>query len=342
MLDNTKLSPLAHQYVANPQLTQIALPFEWKGTPLDKKGKFVNHEIQHDHSLGNLLKWQLMRNPQKRAKKLDDWKLEVLFDTDFLSIKKDCIVWLGHSSYFIRLAGISMLIDPVLFNVSFLKRKSALPIAPDQLRDLDYLLISHDHRDHLDVRSLQVLSRINPQVTYLTGLRMDLFLKKIVGSTNIQTAGWYQKYLTKEDVSIYYIPSRHWAKRTLTDTNHRLWGGFVIQGAGKTIYFSGDSGYGSHFSDISQLFPEIDYGIIGIGAYKPEFFMGQSHLSPSEAVVAFHDLKAKTLIPMHYGTFDLSDEPLSDPVKTLEKIKHENGIKGEVTFLNPGELLLPP
>lgn len=340
MNDNLKKAPLANHYIANPKLPKIELPFEWKGTPLNKNGQFLNHEFLHDHSLSKLLKWQTMKNPQKLDKKQDDWKLEVLFNTDFLTSKNDCIVWLGHATYFIRLAGISILVDPVLFNVSFLKRKSPLPIAPDLLTGLDYILISHDHRDHLDVKSIQILSKINPKATYLTGLRMDALLQKITGSTMIQSAGWYQKFITKEDIEIYYIPSRHWAKRSLADTNHRLWGGFIIQAVGKTIYFGGDSGYGSHFSDIAQIFPRIDCAILGIGAYKPEFFMGQSHLSPSEAVKAFHDLKAKTLIPMHYGTFDLSDEPLSDPFKTLHKIEHQQGIKGSVAFLNPGEMLL--
>jgi L-ascorbate metabolism protein UlaG (beta-lactamase superfamily) len=248
-------------------------------------------------------------------------------------------VWLGHASFFIRLAGISMLIDPVLFNVSLIKRQSALPVAVDELRNIDYMLISHDHRDHCDEKSLEILARNNPDAIYLTGLRLETLIQTFTHSTKIQSAGWYQQYKTDDDIKICYVPSRHWGRRFLNDTNRRLWGGYVIQGAGKTIYFSGDSGYGSHFEDIGKIFPEIDYCIIGVGAYKPEFFMGQSHVSPTNAVKAFHDMHAKVMIPMHYGTFDLSDEPMGDPLRVLHKLDDQGEIKGDLKALKVGEIL---
>ena len=109
----------------------------------------------------------------------------------------------------------------------------------------------------------------------------------------------------------------------------------MIQGGGKTIYFGGDSGYGSHFREIGEAFPSIDYFIGGIGAYKPEFFMGQSHTSPMDAVKAFEDTRAKWMIPMHYGTFDLSDEPLGDPIRVLKKAEGQE----RILYLRPGERL---
>src|SRR5690606_38270524 len=133
--------------------------------------------------------------------------------------------------------------------------------------------------------------------------------------------------------------SRHWGRRYIMDLNHRLWGGFVIQGNKKTIYFSGDSAYGSHFSDIASIFPQIDYCMIGIGAYKPPFIMEQSHWSPAQAIKAFADTKAKAMIPMHYGTFDLSDEPMSEPLKILRKIQQES-TEINIRYLIPGEIEL--
>lgn len=330
-----------NKYVHNPDLSYPDLPFEWKGTPLDRQGKFVNHEHRHIDSFREVLKWQLSKNPQKTEKKNEKWRLEVMYNHDFLNTEKDCLVWLGHASFFIRLAGVSLLIDPVLFNVSLLKRKADLPVDPRLLKGLDYILVSHDHRDHCDVKSLQLLAHNNPGATYLTGLKLDGLLNKITNSRNIQTAGWYQQYATDERIRIYYVPSRHWGRRFLHDINRNLWGGYVIRGAGRTIYFSGDSGYGSHFSDIARIFPEIDYSLIGIGAYKPEFFMAQSHLSPVDAVRAFHDTGAKYMIPMHYGTFDLSDEPLGDPVQTLREVERQKEVKGKISYLKPGELLFP-
>ncbi|MCK7555892.1 MBL fold metallo-hydrolase [Chitinophaga sedimenti] len=227
-----------------------------------------------------------------------------------------------------------MLIDPVLFNVSFMKRRAPVPVPVASLRQVDYILISHDHRDHCDAASLKVLSQQNPDATYLTGLRMKTLLHGLTGSNRIQEAGWYQQYRTPEAINIYYLPTRHWSRRGLGDTNKRLWGGFVIQGAGKTIYFGGDSGMGSHFAEVGQLFPQIDYALIGIGAYKPEFFMSQAHLSPTDAVTAFNDTHAKHMIPMHYGTFDLSDEPLGDPLRVLQ----QTGAEGVIP-VGPGEMV---
>jgi L-ascorbate metabolism protein UlaG (beta-lactamase superfamily) len=97
---------------------------------------------------------------------------------------------------------------------------------------------------------LKVLAKNNPKAIYLTGLKVDKVIKNITRSTSIEAAGWYQQFNTKSELTITYVPSRHWGRRYLTDTNVRLWGGFVIQAAGKTIYFGGDSGYGSHFADI--------------------------------------------------------------------------------------------
>lgn len=323
------------EYIDNPHLQYVDLPFEWKGTPVDHRGRFVNHEHPFINSFRELLKWQLMKNPQKKEKAGDTWQLEVIRGDSFLGDKDDCIVWLGHASFFIRLGGRSILVDPVLFDLPLIKRQSELPVAPDRLRSLDYILVSHDHRDHCDSKSLKLLAANNPEATILTGLGLDGLLRTFTKEQEIQSAGWYQQYITDECIQICYVPSRHWGRRYWSDTNCNLWGGFVIQGGGKTIYFGGDSGYGSHFGDVGKVFPTIDYFIGGIGAYKPEFFMGQSHTSPTDAVQAFEDTGAKWMIPMHYGTFDLSDEPLGDPIRVLKKAKEQE----RILYFRPGEIL---
>ncbi len=327
-------------YLSNSRLETLKTPFEWKGTPVNKRGRFVNLEVPFVNSFRKLLKWQFMRNPQKFEKKHDRWLLPIDYNSGFLTSKEDCVVWLGHSSFFIRIERITILIDPVFYNVSFLKRKSPLPIQPDLFKGIDYILISHDHRDHCDATSLKLLAKNNPNVIYLTGLGMEGLIKKITQSNTIQTAGWYQKYDTKNHIKIYFTPSQHWGRRSLNDMNRRLWGAFVIQNAETTIYFGGDSGYGGHFSDLVKIFPKIDYAILGIGAYKPLFFMSPIHLSPSDAIQAFKDLKAQKMIPMHYGTFNLADEPLSDPIKTLQRSEIDQDVQGQIDYLNPGEILI--
>ncbi|HEV7382701.1 MAG TPA: MBL fold metallo-hydrolase [Dyadobacter sp.] len=320
-------------FKSNPDLPYISLPFAWEGTPVDEKGRFQNQEFLFNGSLSLLFKWQLQRNPQKLEKQNDKWKLNVPEQCDFLSHNKDVCVWLGHASFFIRLNGITMLIDPLFFDSRFLKRLSPLPAAPENFRNLDYILISHDHRDHCDEKTIKFLAANNPDAVWLTGLNMESLLQSFTKSTQIQTAGWYQQYKTAPGLKITYMPSRHWGRRLFGDTNHRLWGGFVIQCTGLTIYFCGDSGYGSHFKTAGQIFPDIDYCLVGIGAYKPEFIMAQSHTSPADAFRAFQDTGAKYMIPMHYGTFDLADEPMGDPLRVLKQLDRT---KGKVKYPDVG------
>src|SRR5690554_3778362 len=251
-----------YEYTNNSQLTTIETPFKWPGTPIDKRGRFVNEEVPFKNSFFKLLKWQTMQNPQKFEKMHERWHLPIDYSGDFLTSKEDGIVWLGHSSFYIRMSNITILIDPVFFNVSFFKRKLEFPVSPHFFKEIDYILISHDHRDHCDERSLKILAKNNPNATYLTGLGMEPLLNKLTGSNKIQAAGWYQKYDIVNELQICFTPSKHWGRRHLNDMNCRLWGGFVIQGAGKTIYFSGDSGYGKHFSKLAEIFPNIDYAII--------------------------------------------------------------------------------
>jgi L-ascorbate metabolism protein UlaG (beta-lactamase superfamily) len=331
---------MAVSYTSNPQLPTILPPDRWKGTPLDAKGAFVNHEFPFYPYFRDLLRWQTERNSYKEQKKRDTWRLNVVRDSSFLQSDEDVIVWLGHATFFIRLGGVTLLTDPVFGNVGPVKRQSAMPVAADQLRGLDYVLVSHNHRDHCDEASLKTVSRQNPTTTYLTGLKMESLLKDFTGSQAIQAAGWYQQYETDTSkIKVYYLPSRHWARRGLFDTNTQLWGAYIIQAGGKTIYFSGDTGYGSHLKEVGELFPTIDYCIIGVGAFEPRWFMGSNHIAPDDAVKGFGEMGARTMIPMHYGTFDLSDEPMGEPRRFLQQLEKEGKVNGGLKLLDVGEVL---
>lgn len=328
-------------FTSNPKLETILPHTEWQGTPLSPSGRFVNHEHPFNTGMADVLKWQLTPNPDKQLKKRDNWRLQPAPYNDWLSSNVDCIVWLGHSSFFIRLSGATVLIDPVFGDLSFLiKRFVKFPLDPSKLKKLDYILLSHDHRDHLDEPSVKALAKNNPNAHYLTGLGIEGLLQNLTGSKLIQSAGWFQKFHTPNSpLEIFYLPSRHWGRRLLTDTNVRLWGAFVIRSGNKTIYFSGDTGYGSHFKKAGELFPGISHAIIGIGAYKPEWFMGSNHISPQDAVKGFNELGAQYLLPMHYGTFDLSDEALSDPYRVMLKQQELGRIKGQLLLPQPGEVV---
>lgn len=329
------------QYTSNPNLKTILPPAQWQGTPLDARGCFVNHEYPFEPKFNEVWKWQRQTNPQKAQKKQDTWRLQPSREQDWLTNGKDCIIWLGHSTFFIRLNGVTLLTDPIFGSPSFLmKRQVDFPIEPKLLQYLDFILLSHDHRDHLDQPSLQLLAKQHPNTQYLTGLKMVELVQKFTGSKHIQTAGWYQQYhIENAPIEVYFLPARHWSRRGLYDTNQRLWGAFVIKSNETTIYFSADTGYGSHLREVSDIFPKLDYCIMGVGAYKPEWFMGPSHISPIDAVKAFHEMNAKHLIPMHYGTFDLSDEPLSEPPFILKQLEKEGKIKGKLHLPQPGEAI---
>jgi L-ascorbate metabolism protein UlaG (beta-lactamase superfamily) len=307
-------------FTLNPELETYA-PDGWLGTPLDSNGKFVNLNYPFKPEFSKLIQWQTQKNPQKAQKKSEKWFPEVFTDNSFLFSKDDCFVWLGHSSFFIRMDGIGLLIDPVFGNASIVPRKTVFPYADEIGKYAQFLLISHDHRDHCDLPSLKKIAIQNPNIQVVTGLNMKSVLTSVFAKDKIQEAGWYQKYKLPFGLEIWFLPSRHWSRRSLSDTNKRLWGGFHISSiSGHSYFFMGDSGYDTHFSSISHLFKRPSFAFMGIGAYSPEWFMHSSHMTPESSWKAFNDLGGEIFIPMHYGTFDLADEPMSEPIERLKAV----------------------
>lgn len=325
---------VVEKYVRNENLTTVKA--DWQGTPVDQKGRFVNVEHPFLPSVIDLLKWQLSGNPQAEEKKNDRQRLEVFDPTEFLQSEKEGILWLGHAGFFVRLGGKSILLDPVFGDPPFIDPYLDVPSPLDKIRHVDYVLISHDHRDHTDEESIKQIARKFPNAEFLVGLRMDELIKDwINGSNRVQTAGWYQRFSIPDDnLKIYFLPVRHWSRRGLFDTNERLWGGFVIESGETSIYFSGDSGFGSHYKEVGELFPDIDYFLIGIGAYKPRWFMKPNHNTPEEAFQAFVDAGAKYLVPMHFGRFEMSDEPPSEPLRLLKEKAAEANASDKIKPLN--------
>ncbi len=314
---------------------------DWQGTPVDQKGRFVNAEFPFLPSTIDMLKWQFGTKPQKEEKQIDTTRLAVKDPTEFLQSGKDGILWLGHAAFLIRVRGVNILLDPVFGKPPLVGGLVDVPSPIDELPPIDYILISHDHRDHCDEATIKQLTTKFPDAKILAGLRMDELLDDWKSpSSEIQTAGWYQQFSTDERLKIFFLPVRHWSRRGLFDTNQRLWGGFVIQGAEKTVYFSGDSGYGSHYQELAALFPKIDYFIVGIGAYKPIWFMKPNHNAPAEAFQGFVDAKADVLIPMHFGRFDLSDEPPGEPIRLLRENAAQSNLSDKIKVLQINESII--
>ena len=232
------------QYLKNEQLETIRE--DWKGNPFkDKEFKYVGNSFRAEYS--TVFKYLFRRNPQAKEKKNDKWRPSVHRKSAYLKGYEDFVVWLGHATFLIQLNGVRMITDPLFYDLPMLKRFVYIPFELDELTDVDYVLLSHDHRDHCDQKSMKAFLKRN-NATILTSLKMTDVIGSWVGKTPIQEAGWYQKYaLEKEGIEVIYLPAQHWCRRGLTDFNRRLWGSFMIKSEKHTIYFGADSASGEHF-----------------------------------------------------------------------------------------------
>lgn len=231
------------------------------------------------------------------------------------------LVWLGHASWLVQLGGLSLIIDPVLRpRVGVLiKRNGAAPVAMKALPPIAAQLVTHNHHDHMELSSLRALA--SPVIAGLGTARITRNRPKTV------ELGWWDS-VDLGTVKVTFVPSQHWSRRGLFDANRSLWGGFVIQSGGLSIYHAGDTAYFAGFAEIGRRFPAIDAALLPIGAYAPEWFMSRQHMNPPEALHAFTDLGARQMIAMHWGTFKLTDEALDEPPRWFHDSVAERGISG--------------
>ncbi len=273
-----------------------------------------DYDTSRKVSFWDVLKWKLTF--YKMPKQDRDFCLPM--HKEDLQIDEDFICWLSHASFLIQIGKKRIVIDLVTGDIPFYKRYTPFPYTLDALLPIDYLLISHTHYDHFDTPSLRELSH---KATYhaIVPLGMEPLFRRKIGWVPLTELGWFQTYVC-EELSITFVPAMHWSRRGICDTNTVLWGGFVIQYGEKTVYFAGDTAYGEHFGQIGKRF-DIDYALLPVGAYRPETIMRYNHMDPHEAMLAMKTLQARAMIPMHYGTFRLSDETLEEQVEYLQSIQ---------------------
>ncbi len=297
--------------------------------PHCRDGVFFNPwDVSVQPDFGDFLRWRTSRNPWAEHKRR---KPEVPRLDDAMARFRELpatgrVAWLGHASLLVQIDGLSALIDPVFGPAAVLPRKVSAPVRVDEIAHLDIVLISHGHYDHLDGSSLRALSkRFGPDLLFATPLGLSRSLPRRC-KRRIEL-DWWQSIRIGE-VDIHLVPAQHWHKRTLTDTNRALWGGWMLRGS-SSLYHSGDTGYFGGFAAIGHVFPEIDVATLPIGAWEPRWFMQEQHMNPDDSVRALQDLGADRLLAMHWGTFDLTDEPLDEGPRALQEALAQHGIANE-------------
>ncbi|MCP4135995.1 MAG: hypothetical protein GY754_33810 [bacterium] len=323
------------RYEKNSNL--VTIKKDYPGNPL-VNNRFINEEEVRAFSSLEVIKWKVSKNPQQEEKDKDQFALAVVKNNNFFNSPEDMIVWLGQATFFIRIGGKTILTDPCLTHPPFVKRHPELPCVIEDIKNIDYLLVSHNHFDHLDADSLKRLDLKNTLA--LLPLRLGKTVLSINKRVTIQEAGWYQQYNSNdENIEIYLMPTKHFSKRSLFDQNQSLWGSFIIKTKKRCVFFAGDMAYSAnHFNEIHHYFPNIDICLMSIDSYAPQYINKYFHVTPSEAVDAFNKLKGKYFIPMHYGTFDATNEPMGEPIKILRDLDQKNTINGTLKVLDIGEI----
>ena len=225
------------------------------------------------------------------------------------------VTWLGHASFLLSGCGIHLLIDPIFsptcspFPGTGFKRRALLPCLLTELPPISAVLLTHTHYDHCDLPTLRQLGLAMPLI--VPDGHRHWFQRR--GFTDVIELAWWASTQLTTEVVVTATPARHFTARTPWDRNRGHWCGWHIAGGGNNLWHAGDSGYGPHFQEIGRQLGPINFGMIPIGAYEPRWFMQPLHINPEEAVLAYQETRCQQAVGMHWGTFDLSDEPLGDP-----------------------------
>ena len=308
-------------FLSNPNLETFNP--QWPGNPFEN-GRFKSYGQALDPQLGDLFRYLSGRNPQAAQKASD--RYVPAFEPGDIRKSGDWICWLGHASFLIQLSGFRVLVDPVWQSLGLIKRRLPMPFSLAQLGPIDYLLITHDHRDHCEEKTIKSLSALYDFEVFAP-LGFDKLIKPwLKRKQKVTEMGWYQSWSFKPEVlKISFMPTQHWGRRLLSDTNRRLWGSFVLQTQEHSIWLASDSAYSDHFTELKQYFPKVDLATIGIGAYSPSWFMQKAHTSPEQAWRGFEDCGAMRVMPMHFGTYDLSWEPAGEPIRLFRDQAMQSG-----------------
>jgi L-ascorbate metabolism protein UlaG (beta-lactamase superfamily) len=293
--------------------------------------RFFNPEAAARTRLWHMLRWLATRRKERWPRWVEDEPAPG--PPGAVGAGELALTFVNHSTFLLQMDGLNVLTDPVWSQrVSPLRwagprRVRAPGVAFERLPPVHLVLVSHSHYDHMDLATLRRLER-RFRPLFLTGLGNGRLLR-CRGLGRVEELDWWQSFRTAAGVEVTMTPARHFSRRGLFDTNRSLWGGFLLRDERRTVYFAGDSAYGPHFAEIGRRFGGVDVALVPIGAYEPRWFMRSNHVNPEEAVRVHLDVGSRQSVAMHFGTFQLTDEPIDEPVRALGEALARHGVTEE-------------
>ncbi len=305
--------------------------------------KFINPDNAGTHRYREVLKWWLSGNDKGHWSKVDN-NTSSGFPAPVNNVSRNefRVTFINHATFLLQIDGLNILTDPIWsyraspYQWIGPKRMRDPSIAFDNLPAIDAVLISHNHYDHLDIRTAEKLHRQhNPQFIVPLGVEKLLHDHGISQTTDLD---WWATHSLSDNLSLTAVPAQHFSGRGLFDRNKTLWCGYVLHSSHGNIYFAGDTGFGDFIHQISERFGPIHTSFLPIGAYKPRWFMKAIHMCPEEAVRAHKNLQSRQSIGMHFGTFPMADDGMREPVEDLQNARMQHRIKSDQFFiLDEGE-----
>lgn len=301
-------------------------------------GRFKNPYIQNaKRGIKDVILWRMGKFDD--VPKIEEFPKDFSYPREKFSLdpQKPFARWIGHSTYLIGLKGLHILTDPVWsahcapIPIRSLKRNYPPPMQLEDLPRIDLILISHNHYDHLDLKTVLRLKTLYPEAKWVVPDRLKKWFINKGFERVIELKWWEQEFGNGYKVTA--VPAQHFSGRHFLDQDRTHWNGYVVEVQNKKIYFVGDTGYNEwDFKKIGNTFEKMDLSLIPIGAYSPSRFMSPVHVNPKEAVKIHEDVRSLLSLGMHWNTFRLSDEPFSRPPYDLYLAMQEKNLPFE-TFL---------
>ncbi len=312
---------------------------------------------QPPHGWRDVLRWSRERGRSPRSSRADIPRFEgatPAFHDPRAPRDTLSATWIGHSTVLVQIGGLNILTDPIWsdraspFRALGPRRVVPPGAAIESLPPIDIVLLSHNHYDHLDSRTVRRLARLQPRARWMAPLGLERVLRRW-GVREVTELGWWEENLVG-GARIACTPARHFSARGFTDRMRTLWCGWTVRATGHALFFAGDTAYHPEFARIGERYGPFDIVLIPIGAYDPRWFMERVHVDPEEAVRAYVEASGDSLdargssrppriaLGIHWGTFKLTDEPMDEPPRRMRDAWRAAGLPDEeLWILRPGE-----